>query len=202
MDDEQAGPVPGEAIDDDLRGTLATQMARLNDNLERQFGLIEDQQAGERKAARRRWRIVMAVVVLIALGNIRVEQVRRDGDRRDKRTAAAQERKDEAAAAEAKLTTCRRTNLSRAEIRGAFAQQGEALVSIANEDQKAVAAALVQDTLDRLATTLKSTPCSDEPAADYESCAEAVADGVAPLRRGQPGYRAELDADGDGIACE
>ncbi|MCX7283577.1 MAG: excalibur calcium-binding domain-containing protein [Novosphingobium sp.] len=36
----------------------------------------------------------------------------------------------------------------------------------------------------------------------YPNCASARAAGVAPLRRGDPGYRAGLDRDGDGIACE
>ena len=36
----------------------------------------------------------------------------------------------------------------------------------------------------------------------YASCAQARAAGVAPLHRGDPGYRAGLDRDGDGIACE
>ena len=36
----------------------------------------------------------------------------------------------------------------------------------------------------------------------YARCADARAAGVAPISEGQPGYRAELDADGDGIACE
>ncbi|MDP2087311.1 MAG: excalibur calcium-binding domain-containing protein [Gemmobacter sp.] len=36
----------------------------------------------------------------------------------------------------------------------------------------------------------------------YANCAAARAAGVAPLRRGDPGYRAKLDRDGDGIACE
>ncbi|WP_370638615.1 excalibur calcium-binding domain-containing protein [Deinococcus sp. 12RED42] len=36
----------------------------------------------------------------------------------------------------------------------------------------------------------------------YSRCAEAKAAGAAPLFRGQPGYRAGLDGDGDGIACE
>ncbi|WP_412026662.1 thermonuclease family protein [Deinococcus yunweiensis] len=39
-------------------------------------------------------------------------------------------------------------------------------------------------------------------AAPYRSCAEARAAGRAPLRRGQPGYSAALDRDGDGVACE
>jgi len=36
----------------------------------------------------------------------------------------------------------------------------------------------------------------------YRNCAAARAAGAAPLYRGQPGYRPELDADNDGIACE
>ncbi|WP_432769527.1 thermonuclease family protein [Sphingopyxis sp.] len=36
----------------------------------------------------------------------------------------------------------------------------------------------------------------------FRNCKEAWAVGAAPLRRGQPGYRSEMDGDGDGIACE
>jgi hypothetical protein len=45
---------------------------------------------------------------------------------------------------------------------------------------------------------------ADEPAEDayYKNCAEARAAGAAPLHRGDPGYRAGLDRDDDGTACE
>jgi hypothetical protein len=36
----------------------------------------------------------------------------------------------------------------------------------------------------------------------YPNCAAARAAGAAPVRRGEPGYRPELDLNGDGIACE
>lgn len=36
----------------------------------------------------------------------------------------------------------------------------------------------------------------------YRNCDAARAAGAAPLRRGQPGYRVEMDGDRDGIACE
>lgn len=36
----------------------------------------------------------------------------------------------------------------------------------------------------------------------YRNCAEARRAGAAPIYRGQPGYRPEMDGDGDGIACE
>ncbi|OMH34106.1 DUF1524 domain-containing protein [Tersicoccus sp. Bi-70] len=36
----------------------------------------------------------------------------------------------------------------------------------------------------------------------YPNCRAARAAGVAPLHRGDPGYRSGMDGDGDGIACE
>ena len=36
----------------------------------------------------------------------------------------------------------------------------------------------------------------------YAGCNEVRAAGKAPLHAGQPGYRSEMDGDGDGIACE
>ncbi len=45
-------------------------------------------------------------------------------------------------------------------------------------------------------------PQTPTPGVYYRNCAEARAAGAAPLYRGQPGYRPELDRDRDGIACE
>ena len=50
-------------------------------------------------------------------------------------------------------------------------------------------------------TTLSPAPTTGS-SVYYKNCAEACADGVAPIYRGQPGYRPGLDRDGDGIACE
>lgn len=36
----------------------------------------------------------------------------------------------------------------------------------------------------------------------FQNCSAARGAGVAPIRRGQPGYRAGLDRDDDGVACE
>lgn len=36
----------------------------------------------------------------------------------------------------------------------------------------------------------------------YRNCSHARAAGAAPVRRGDPGYGAHLDRDGDGIGCE
>jgi hypothetical protein len=40
------------------------------------------------------------------------------------------------------------------------------------------------------------------PGVYYSGCNEARAAGVAPIYAGEPGYRPEMDGDGDGIACE
>ena len=36
----------------------------------------------------------------------------------------------------------------------------------------------------------------------FANCAQARAAGYQNIRRGQPGYRAALDRDNDGVACE
>lgn len=41
-----------------------------------------------------------------------------------------------------------------------------------------------------------------QPGAYYRNCDAARAAGVAPLHRGEPGYREPMDADSDGVACE
>jgi len=43
---------------------------------------------------------------------------------------------------------------------------------------------------------------AEEFGPSYAGCATARAAGVAPLLRGQAGYRADLDPDGDGVACD
>ncbi|WP_345611416.1 excalibur calcium-binding domain-containing protein [Pseudonocardia adelaidensis] len=50
----------------------------------------------------------------------------------------------------------------------------------------------------------RSEPVREEPssAAYFKNCAAARAAGAAPLHRGDPGYRAGLDRDDDGVACE
>jgi hypothetical protein len=41
-----------------------------------------------------------------------------------------------------------------------------------------------------------------ERSVTYAGCNEVRSAGKAPLYAGQPGYRTEMDGDGDGIACE
>ena len=47
-----------------------------------------------------------------------------------------------------------------------------------------------------------TTPPTGGNAVYYKNCAAARAAGAAPIHRGQPGYRSELDRDNDGVACE
>ena len=48
----------------------------------------------------------------------------------------------------------------------------------------------------------QSVSAGSESSVFYSGCREVRAAGAAPLHRGQPGYRAGMDGDGDGIACE
>ena len=49
----------------------------------------------------------------------------------------------------------------------------------------------------------KKSESKPEPQKEfYANCKEAKAAGAAPLYRGDPGYREDLDRDGDGTACE
>jgi hypothetical protein len=45
-------------------------------------------------------------------------------------------------------------------------------------------------------------PSAAPAAAPFENCSAARAAGAAPVRRGDPGYGAHLDGDGDGVGCE
>jgi endonuclease YncB( thermonuclease family) len=51
-------------------------------------------------------------------------------------------------------------------------------------------------------TTEEAPAPEQDSAAYYKNCTAAKAAGAAPLYRGEPGYRAALDRDGDGVACE
>lgn len=48
----------------------------------------------------------------------------------------------------------------------------------------------------------QSIMASDTTNVYYRYCSHARAAGAAPLHIGEPGYRSELDRDGDGVACE
>jgi hypothetical protein len=46
-----------------------------------------------------------------------------------------------------------------------------------------------------------TAPEEGEDGVVYRNCGQARRAGAAPLHRGEPGYSAELDRDGDGVAC-
>jgi hypothetical protein len=50
--------------------------------------------------------------------------------------------------------------------------------------------------------TTRTTTTKPPTSVYYRTCADAKAAGAAPLYRGDPGYRPELDRDRDGVACE
>jgi hypothetical protein len=52
------------------------------------------------------------------------------------------------------------------------------------------------------ATARAPTGQAVEPRVQYAGCNEVRAARKAPLQSGDPGYRIEMDGDGDGIACE
>ena len=59
--------------------------------------------------------------------------------------------------------------------------------------------------LDKQATAVaprRDDPTLVEQSVHYSGCNDVRAAGKAPLRAGEPGYRPEMDGDGDGIACE
>ena len=53
-----------------------------------------------------------------------------------------------------------------------------------------------------LATTQLMSDQSPQTSSSYPNCRAARSAGAAPLRVGEPGYGADLDRDGDGVACE
>ena len=54
----------------------------------------------------------------------------------------------------------------------------------------------------RFAAAPTTTATTTSGSVYYANCTAARAAGVAPLHRGDPGYRSGLDRDGDGVACE
>ncbi|MFJ2741630.1 excalibur calcium-binding domain-containing protein [Streptomyces sp. NPDC087440] len=51
-------------------------------------------------------------------------------------------------------------------------------------------------------STAESTGTGTGTGFTYKNCAAVRAAGAAPIRKGQPGFGAHLDRDGDGVACE
>lgn len=68
------------------------------------------------------------------------------------------------------------------------------------QEQKEIEAAATQNQVQQQNAV---PPVQDEPSTVFfNNCKEARAAGYSRMQRGTPGYREELDRDGDGIACE
>ena len=63
---------------------------------------------------------------------------------------------------------------------------------------KIVASAMSQIAVDAGILRARSPQAGDY----WGGCDSARAAGTAPIYRGEPGYREEMDGDGDGVACE
>ncbi|AHI23483.1 hypothetical protein B843_10515 [Corynebacterium vitaeruminis DSM 20294] len=105
-------------------------------------------------------------------------------------------------------STTTRATTSSAEPTPTIPATGEAVVADlpaadAHADVPAVTPAPVQQNF-VAPVAPAAVPAQEAPAqsAYYANCAAARAAGAAPLYAGSPGYRAALDRDNDGVACE
>lgn len=83
----------------------------------------------------------------------------------------------------------------------AAAEQAAAAQAAADEAARVAAEQAAQQKPPAI-QPLVEAPAPAPAAAYYPNCAAARAAGVAPIYQGQPGYRAGLDKDKDGIACD
>jgi hypothetical protein len=118
--------------------------------------------------------------------------------------AAAEKAAAEKAAAE--LAAAAQAAAEKAAAEKAAADQAAAEQAAAAQAAAAQAAAeqAARDAAARQAVPAPApAPAAPAPSSVYfGSCADAKAAGAAPLYSGQPGYRAGLDRDRDGVACE
>jgi beta-lactam-binding protein with PASTA domain len=84
------------------------------------------------------------------------------------------------------------------------AAAGKAAADKAAADAAAAKLAAEQAAAQQAAKPVPVAPAAPAAPASvyYASCAAAKAAGAAPIYAGQPGYRAGLDRDNDGVACE
>lgn len=138
MDDDTADGHEDDLLTPDQRHELTIQLARLNENIERQFGLIEVQRAEERRVARHRWQL--AVVAALVLAGL---QFRWEGIRNEQRRAQ-----------------CNSGNVVRQEIRDGFDQSFQAIeASTDSERGKAIARQIGSDVHDGLAKAAPIREC-------------------------------------------
>ena len=97
---------------------------------------------------------------------------------------------------------------ARASASAAAAAEASASAAAAEEQARQEAARAAEQTQQQTQQPVQTEPDQTQEQSDgssgtyYANCADAWAAGAAPLHRGDPGYRAGLDRDDDGIACE
>jgi hypothetical protein len=113
------------------------------------------------------------------------------------RNAADKAAEDKAAADKVAAEAAAAAKAAADKVAAEKAAADQAAAQVAAEQAAAQKAAAQQ------AAKPAPAPVAPAPAAAYfGSCAEAKAAGAAPLFSGQAGYRAALDRDKDGVACE
>mgnify|MGYP001643823232 CR=1 FL=1 len=125
----------------------------------------------------------------------------------DSAKAAASARASASAAARASASA---SAAAAAEASASAAASAEASASAAAAEEQArqEAARAAEQTQQQTQQPVQTEPDQTQEQSDgssgtyYANCADAWAAGAAPLHRGDPGYRAGLDRDDDGIACE
>mgnify|MGYP002753155551 CR=1 FL=1 len=122
----------------------------------------------------------------------------------DSAKAAASARASASAAAEASASAAAS---ARASASAAASARASASAAAAEEQARQEAARAAEEQSQQQEAQQQDQTGSDQTqeqssGAYYANCADAWAAGAAPLYRGESGYRAGLDRDDDGIACE
>ena len=127
------------------------------------------------------------------------------------RAAAEQAAREQAAAAAAARAAKRAYDNEQAQLHAAAAAAAAAAAQQAANEQaanaaRAIAAQASADQASAAASAAQASAAQQSAAQSasvyYPDCAAVVAAGAAPLYRGSPGYRSDLDSNGNGIACE
>lgn len=82
------------------------------------------------------------------------------------------------------------------------AASGAASTTRAAQHHSGVASSGGRSSPHRLVRRVRHARVAAKPGSYYPSCKKARAAGVAPMRRGAPGYRPGLDRNNNGVACE
>jgi hypothetical protein len=184
-------------------GVMGLTLDKATDQLE-DLGLkVEavDTADGKSIIVKKNWQVTsqdVAEGAQVAKGSTVNLGVRNAADKAAEEKAAADKEAAEKAAAEKAAAEKAAADKAAADQAAAQLAAEQAAAQKAAADQAAAHQAAAQQ-----AAKPAPAPAAPAPAAAYfGSCADAKAAGAAPLFAGQAGYRAALDRDKDGVACE